>query len=165
MAIRFAADEVFEMALQIERNGAKFYRGAADKAAEGRIKGLLMRLAAWEEQHEQVFAAMRAELSEEERQPKALDPEGQAAMYLRALADGEVFGAFGDPSQVLTGQESVETMLQIAVGFEKDSIVFYTGMKHLVPPRLGQARIDGIIEQELAHVALLSDELATLKQR
>ena len=31
MVIPFSADEVFEMAEQIERNGAKFYRAAAKK--------------------------------------------------------------------------------------------------------------------------------------
>ena len=34
MGITFNANEVFEMAEEIERNGAKFYRQAAEKASD-----------------------------------------------------------------------------------------------------------------------------------
>jgi rubrerythrin len=47
---------------------------------------------------------------------------------------------------------------------EKDSIVFYLGMKELVPERLGKNRIDGIIKEEMGHLASLGTELATLTQ-
>ena len=61
MGMPFNADEVFEMAEQIERNGARFYRTAAEKFPE--VNPLLLELAAMEDKHEKTFAAMRSELS------------------------------------------------------------------------------------------------------
>ena len=60
MIMLFNADEVFEMAEQIERNGAKFYRRAAEGAGDPHERDLLNELADWEETHQRVFAAIRA---------------------------------------------------------------------------------------------------------
>jgi len=154
--IRFNADEIFEMAEQIERNGAKFYRKAAE-TAEGTNRDLLLRLAAMEDDHEKTFAAMRAELAEAEQRPLTFDPNDEAALYLQAMADGEVFGA--DPSASLSGREPLEDILTIAIGLEKDSIVFYESMKVMVPEGAGKEKIDAIIKQEIGHILNLTDQL------
>ena len=78
--IGFNADEIFEMAEQIERNGAKFYRKAAEPTA-GENRDVLLRLAAMEDDHEKTFAAMRAELSAGEKQAVTADPDNTAALY------------------------------------------------------------------------------------
>ncbi|MBN1456465.1 MAG: hypothetical protein JW912_01280, partial [Sedimentisphaerales bacterium] len=64
MGITFSADEIFEMAEEIERNGAKFYRKAAKNAATKDIKDMLVNMAVMEDGHEKTFAEMRKELSE-----------------------------------------------------------------------------------------------------
>ena len=53
----------------------------------------------------------------------------------------------------------------MAIGLEKDSIVFYLGMKEMVPERLGGSRIDGIIREEMRHVNDLSREFETLRHQ
>jgi len=164
LSIRFNADEVFEMALQIERNGAKFYRHLAGLAASQHSRELFLHLAAMEDEHERVFAQMRAQLTEQEKQPLVPDPEGESALYLQAMANGYVFDLSIDPTQNLAGRETPEAILQMAIGYEKDSIAFYEGMQPLVPPRLGQERLREIIAQEMGHIALLSRELASLKK-
>ena len=67
MSYDFNADDVFEMAEQMERNGGKFYRTAADNTADSANKEFLLELAAMEDQHEKTFKAMRAELSNQEK--------------------------------------------------------------------------------------------------
>jgi len=164
MSIPFNADEIFEMAGQIERNGARFYRRAAEGAVDPRNLRLFLDLAAKEEEHQKIFASMRADLAAEKSETATLDPDGQAALYLRAMADGHVFEVKADPTQLFTGKEAVEDILQVAMDMEKDSIVFYLGMKEMVPERLGKDRIDGIIKEEMGHLALLGKELAALHQ-
>jgi len=167
MSIRFNADEIFEMAEQIERNGAKFYRRAAEGAKAPKSRQLLLDLAAMEDDHERIFAAMRADMLKEGQMATvdpAFDPEGLAALYLRAMADGHVFNMRVDPSERLTGKETMEYILQTAIGLEKDSIVFYLGMKEMVPERLGKGKVDDIIKEEMSHITLLSKGLATMKQ-
>jgi len=162
MTIPPTADEIFEMAEQIERNGARFYRRAAQGVTDSRARQQLLDLAAMEDEHEKVFAGMRAELLQQEREPRVPDPYGEAILYVRGMADGTVFDVRKDPSERLTGKETMEDILKTAIGLEKDSIVFYLGIKEIVPERLSKQRIDDIIKEEMGHIAILSQEMAGL---
>lgn len=164
MGIPFNADEMFEMAERLERNGATFYRAAAETVSEAWVRRRLVELAAWEIEHEKIFAAMRAQLTLEERTPTVFDPDDQRGLYLSAMADRRVFDVDADPAEQLTGKETLAEILQAALEREKDSVVFYTGMQDYVPKRLGKDRIDGIIREEMGHIAMLSKELRALRQ-
>ena len=156
MSYDFNADDVFEMAEQMERNGAKFYRNAAGYTQDSANKKFLQELAAMEDEHEKIFKAMRAELSAKEKESTVFDPEGEAALYLRALADTRVF--FEKEIDVT----SMKKILKSAIEAEKDSIVFYLGMKEAVPEKYGRAKLDKIIKEEMGHIHLLSKELTAL---
>lgn len=162
MSLDFNADEILQMAQQIERNGFRFYQRAAQGTKESSSGQLLLRLAAMEEVHEKIFTRMRAELTEAERKKRVFDPEDESSAYLRAWAGHHVFDIRADPAAKLTGKEKMEDILQMAIGLEKDSIVFYLGMKEMIPVRLGRGRVDEIIKEEMRHVDALSRELATL---
>ncbi|MGQ9732833.1 MAG: ferritin-like domain-containing protein [Candidatus Zipacnadales bacterium] len=159
MGVQFNADEVFEMAEQIERNGAKFYRKAAI-SAEGETKAILLRFAAMEDQHEKTFQAMRAELPEEARKPFVFDPDNEVGAYARAMADGYVFDVREDPSETISAATPLEQIFKIALQREKESVVFYAGIKEMVPGQPGKSQLDKIIKEELGHIGVLSRELA-----
>lgn len=161
MGMPFNADEVFEMAEQIERNGGKFYRAAAKKFPE--VGELLTKLAEMEDLHEKTFATMRKELSGSEAEPPVFDPDDQAQMYLRVMADGHVFNVKADPVEQLGGKDTPEDVLKMAIGVEKDSIAFYAGLKRSVSQRAGKDKVEAIIKEEISHVAILSRELDALK--
>jgi rubrerythrin len=157
MSYDFTADDIFEMAGQMERNGAAFYREAAGNVSDNTAKKMLLGLAEMEDEHEKTFAEMRKALSGAEKAQTAFDPEGEAVFYLRALADTRVFFE----KQIDT--TSMREILQSAIEAEKDSIVFYLGMKDAVPGKHGKDRMDGIIKEEMGHIRLLSKELVALK--
>jgi len=157
MSYDFNADDVFEMAEQMERNGATFYRNAAEYTQDPANKKFLQELAAMEDEHEKIFTAMRAELSAKEKESTVFDPEGEAALYLRALADTRVF--FEKEIDVT----SMKKILKSAIEAEKDSIVFYLGMKEAVPEKYGRTKLDKIIKEEMGHVRLLSGKLVKEK--
>lgn len=159
MGYDFNMDEIFEMAEQIEKNGAEFYRKAAEEIAGSTNKDLLIELAQMEDQHQKTFAYLRTQLSKDEKAPTIFDPNGEAALYIRALADIRVF--FEKEIDVT----SMEKILKEALVAEKDSIVFYLGMKDLVPDDLGKEKIDQIIKEEMAHIKLLSNKLVAVKQQ
>lgn len=159
MGMQFNADEIFEMAEQIERNGAKFYRRAAEGTRQEAARKTLAGLATWEEQHLKTFGAMRAELSSQERKAVTFDPYDEGALYLKAMADGRVFDTKADPAAKLTGKETLPQILQTAIGLEKDSIAFYLGLREMVPEKLGKDRIDKIIKEEMGHIATLSKQM------
>ncbi len=157
MAFDFNADDVFEMAEQIERNGAKFYRDAAASVNDDRFKAVLEELAAMEDEHEKTFTNMREELKKAEKTSTVFDPDGMAGQYLKALADHRVF------FEKEIDLSSMRAILKAAIGAEKDSIVFYLGMKEAVPGDRGKERIDGIIKEEMSHITRLTRELKALK--
>ena len=162
MGLEFSAGEIFEMARQIERNGARFYRKAAEPIGDNAVKQKLLDLAVMEDDHLATFTAMMEGLSDQERTEPVYDPDNEAVLYLRAFADTRVFDAKADPSEKLTGRETLEGILQTAIGLEKDSIAFYTGIREMVPEKLGKDRIDRIIKEEMSHVVTLTEELSAL---
>ncbi|MBI9090524.1 MAG: ferritin family protein [Desulfobacterium sp.] len=157
MAYNFSADEIYEMAKQIERNGAEFYKKAAADVQGEDEKTFLLNLAKMEESHENTFAEMQKELADKEKASQVFDPAEESILYLKALADTRIF--FEKPAP---GKEMKE-ILKSAVEAEKDSIVFYLGMKEMVPGELGKNRVDHIIKEEMAHIRLLSGKLLELK--
>ena len=164
MSIEFNADEIFELAEQMERNGSRFYRRAAAAVKDPRVHELLLHLAQMEVDHEETFGAMRAELTEGDRVATVYDPEGEATQYLRAMVSGHVFDLRSDPSTQLTGKESLEQVYHSAIAAEKNSVVYYLGLKEIVPERLGKDRVDSIIKEEMGHITLLSGELSALRK-
>lgn len=157
MMYDFNADDIFEMAEQMERNGAKFYRTAAAAVDDGDARQFLLKLADMEDDHEKTFSAMRSQLATAEKAATVFDPEDEASQYLRALADTRVF--FEKPIDT----SSMTAILKDAITAEKDSIVFYLGMKDAVPEKMGKARLDDVIKEEMGHIRLLSRTLAEQK--
>ena len=162
MSISFNADEVFEMAEQIERNGAKFYRRAAVNTKDAEASETLLGLAAMEDEHEKIFNAMRSDLSLMNLFSTTFDPLNEQAMYLRAMADTNVFDLKADPSEKLTGQETLAEVFKIAIGLEKDSIIFYLGIRDMIPGNLGKDKIELIIKEEKKHIVDLTEQLKAL---
>lgn len=158
MMYDFNADDIFEMAEQMERNGATFYRTAAEAVKEDHAKEFLLKLAAMEDDHEKTFARMRTQLKEKEKTSTVFDPQGDAVAYLRALADTRVF------FEKEIDTSSMEAILKDAITAEKDSIVFYLGMRDSVPEDLGRGHLDDVINEEMGHIRLLSKELVALKK-
>jgi rubrerythrin len=165
MSFEFNADEILAMAEQIEGNGARFYRQAAEIVRDAEVSKLLQDLAAWEEAHQKAFASMRQILKEGERQPATFDPEDEISLYLHAMADGHVFDLRVNPADRFTGRESAKDILQMAIGQEKDSIVFYLGLKDMVSEIMGKDKIDKIIREEMRHIGFLNKEIAALGGR
>lgn len=153
MGLGFNADEIFEMAEQIERNGAKYYREAAEAVTNADDKTFLIELADMEDGHQVIFADLRKNLASDEKEAVTFDPEDEAVQYLKALADTRVFYQKEIDISSMTG------ILKGAITAEKDSIVFYLGMKDMVGGTHGKSRVDAIIKEEMKHVKLLSSRL------
>ena len=162
MSITFNADEIFEIAEQIDRNGAKFYREAAEKADDSDVKKMLKELAAMEEGHEKTFIQMRKELTAEEKESNVFDPDNEVAQYLQTMADFHGTEGKVSATEKFTGNESMAEILKVALQAEKNSIAFYVGIKDLLPNKEGKDRVQGIIIEEMAHVSTIGGKLQQL---
>jgi rubrerythrin len=163
MPVLFNADEVFAIAIRIEKNGAAFYRKvAAQQAGDAARVDYLSKLAAMEDEHQQTFEAMRRELSAAEAPAQSTDLYNEGQLFLAAIADGYPLEGAPSVAESLTGDETMEQILKIAIGLEKKSILFYLGMKDVVPEDRGRDKLDAIIGEEKAHVVGLTAELKKL---
>ena len=158
MQYDFNANEILQMAEQLERNGADFYRKSIEKIQDPAGKELLLSLAEMEDQHEKTFVDLRSKLTASEKAQTVFDPEGETVRYLKALADSKVF------FEKTIDTDSMEGILKEAITAEKDSILFYLGLKDAVPEALGKDKIDAVIKEEMSHINLLTRELVALKK-
>jgi len=158
MTRTFNAFEVFEIAEQIERNGAAFYRRASGLFEEPTLTEMFLELAEWEVRHEEVFANMRKHLSEQDPELRTFEIE-DAPLDAKAMAGLAAFGISPDPTEQLTGNETKQDILRMALQKEKDSIVYYTGLKGFVGTEAGKDKIDDVIAEEMHHVRIISQSL------
>ncbi len=153
MTNEFTANDMFDIAIEIEQNGARFYRRAANLMDEKNHKQFLSSLAEMEDDHEKTFAAMKEQLAGSEAAATVFDPDNENMPYLKALADTRVFFQKDQP------EPSMKGILTAAIAAEKDSISFYLGMKELVPEKLGRSKVQDIIREEMRHIQLLAGKL------
>ncbi len=162
MGITFNASEIFEMAEEIERNGAKFYRQAAANSQDKGTKEMLLNMATMEDGHLKIFEEMRKQLSGQEKEWAIFDPDNQSALYLQAMADGRGYEGKITPGKELTGSETTREIIETALNSEKESVLFYFGLKDMVPVRAGRDKVETIIKEELSHITTLLKQLKTL---
>lgn len=153
---KFTAIEILKMAEKIEKNGHDFYKKAAADVGEPDIKSFLLELADLELQHEITFQEMTAAFTAQGKAEVVFDLSEETALFLQALADTKVFFE----KQIDTS--SVREVLRASIVAEKDSIVFYLGIKEMVPDSADKAKIDGIIREEMKHIQTISERLLTL---
>jgi hypothetical protein len=94
-----------------------------------------------EDAHKAAFVEMQQGVTEAEKSTSVFDPNDESYLYLAAMADSH--GGEGSPSaaNALTGKETMEEILIIAIRLEKEYILFYLGLRDLVPQiRSGKSR-------------------------
>ncbi len=162
MGITFNANEIFEMAEEMERNGAKFYRKAAENASDKETKQMLLDMADMEDGHLKTFEKMREQLSGQEKGWTVFDPDNQSVLYLQAMADARGYEGKITPMKELTGSETPKEILETALNSEKESVLFYFGLKELVPVKAGRDKVEAIVIEELGHITTLLNKLKSL---
>lgn len=156
MTVTLNAFEVFEIAEQIERNGAKFYRKAATIFEDLNIRQIFLRLADWETEHEKTFTDMREQILGSDTASVSFRPD-EALPDPKVMAGLAIFGIRAEPTEELNGKETRDDVLRKAIEKEKDSIVFYNGLKDFLSNAADRDPIDRIISEEMQHIRILHE--------
>jgi rubrerythrin len=162
MTVNFTAFEIFEIAEQIERNGAKFYRDAAIAAKDKSIQRFFQQLAEMEDNHERVFVDMRKSLENESDDTNVFDPNNEMIYYLKAMAKSAGWEGKAASRVEFTGREAPVQIIKTAIEAEKASINYYIGLKEFVSSQAGKKKVDVIIKEEIGHVVTLQKHLEQL---
>lgn len=149
----FAGSEIVELGIQIEKNGRDFYNTLAAQSKNPKAKEIFRYLAAEEEKHIIVFEKILE--NKDKYQPPQTYP-GEYFAYMNALASEYVFTQENKGSQIAKKIKSDKEATDLGIGFEKDSIIFYEGMKKAVP-EYDQKTVEELIIQEQGHLRKLVD--------
>lgn len=162
MAVTFNADEILALAQRIEQQGATFYRHAAELVSDATTRDKLLQLAEWEGSHNDLFSRLRRQLHSSQRQPLPPDPDDDTLLYLNAMAARHVLNQGKTVREILGPNPTTRVVLELAVGFERDSIVLFQALEAYVPAELGKEQIRALVSEEIGHVAYLVRERARL---
>ncbi len=164
MPIVYNADEIYEMGVEIEKNGREFYRHAAELSEDEDARRLFLELSDWEARHIDIFEKLRANVPDDLKQDDGgFDIDQQKHAYLKAAADSHIFSKKLDPVEYIKNAGGPADILKYAMGFEKDSVVLYVSMKNIIPAHLGRDTIDGLINEEIKHVSMLQKQIDMLQ--
>jgi rubrerythrin len=163
MTTPYNSAEVLEIAIQMERNGAAFYRRAAALRAGHPEVSILERLAAMEDQHLIDFEALRAALPPAGRLDPMDEASRDALLYLDAIAGAQSGEGAEQVTARLGGHESLDAILQTAIVLEQRAVLYYVGLADLVPVDLGRSVVLHILGEERGHVAVLEAERRRLR--
>jgi len=155
----FAGSEIVELGIQIEKNGKDFYNTLATQSKNEKAKKLFQFLAGEEDRHISVFQGIFDKM-DEKYEPPELYP-GEYFAYMKVLASEYVFTQKDKGKEIAEKVKDDKEAVDLGIKFEKDSILFYVGLKETVS-KTDQKTVDQLIMQEQSHLKKLSDLKITL---
>ena len=150
----YSSREILNIAVRIEENGQNFYETLADKAEDEKLKKLFNELAQMEVDHAKTFTEMLKQVPDDDFE--TLSSYGfseETFQYLNAIADTKVFPKNQDFG--LSDNKDIVNAFTIAMGLEKDSIIFYYEIMSYVS-KDHQKTLDKILSEEKKHLITLS---------
>lgn len=131
MSVIFSGKEVLEIAIQIEKNGFTFYSHAAQKVTDNKARELIEWLAMEEKSHIGRFEDILSSFNPEELDMSPAEFE-EYSLYLKALADARVFTTELKAREAAMSIKSEMDAIDMAIGFEKDSLLFLHWIRMMV---------------------------------
>ncbi len=162
MGINFNADEVFEMGMDVEKNGEAYYNKAAELATDPQVKKVFEYLAGEEKNHWNTFKKLREGLSGDMAAPTVIDSDGVNELYLDALVKSRLFSSEKEAELLAEKAKDAIEALNIALIFEKDTILFFSMMKSMTREDLGADKIDLLIAEEQKHIIRIAKEIENI---
>ncbi len=145
----FTMDDLLEIAVKMEKNGEAVYKNAIKKVKGKELKTLLNWMADEESSHAKWFEGQKSSLflNVTEANLKKMVPQVlQGMMGEKTLSLGEV-----DFSKIKT----VSQLLEIFIGFEKETIEFYELLEIFIEEEKVLAGLKKIILEEKKHIETL----------
>lgn len=145
----FSSREIYHLAIQIEKNGEKFYRDALGKISNPLLRELIVWVADQELEHQRWFSKKK-ESSGAEVDDMELEEMGHNILQ-------EILGdqSFSLEEADLSGIKDTKGLVELAVEFEKDSILFYEMIGTLIEEKEVSEKLHEIIKEEKHHIELL----------
>lgn len=147
----FSEREILEIAIRMEKNGELEYRKAAGELSDETLVTSLEWMADEEQEHAKFFTGLLDEL--EVRSKSHFGEELDATFLKDLIGGGSLSLKTVDFSQV----GSIDELLNIYIGFEKDSILFYEMITPMIDNLDTRFQVERIVAEEKAHIKRLKE--------
>ena len=148
----FSRNEIFDLAVRIEKNGEAFFRSAMKKVKTPSLISFFEWLAEQEVKHGEWFEKRKDQLEVTSDSPE-LDQE--SSKMLQDILGDQTFSL----EEVDLGKvEHVQDILDLAIEFEEDTILFFEMILSLSMDEETSRSLKGIIEEEKRHIELLQEK-------
>ena len=149
----FSLKDIIDIAVQIERNGERVYRNAAEKIENPSLRSLLQSLADEETQHAKWFEELIDKVSDTGEFPE------QEKIGRALLQDAVGAQSFTLEDADFSSMKKIEDLLSLAIEFEKDTALFYGMLQPLIEDQKTLEQLHAIIQEEEAHARRLKEML------
>ena len=154
----FTPVEIYALAVKIEENGGQYYQLAASKVADPALRELLHWLADQEERHRGTFMRIQTDLERNRKEePQLMDI---ASDVLKEAVGSHTFSL--EEADLSKVGDKVQ-MLEVAIGFEEDSIQFYEIIGGFISEPDSLIAIQEIRMEEVQHMRLLREKVTELQ--
>lgn len=145
----FSIREILGLAVKLEKNGELFYRAALSRFSEPSLVSLLGWLADEELRHKEWFMRKKSDLKPEGEDRELDEIEDE---LLRDILGDQTFSL---QEVDLSTIHDEETLLNIAIEFENDTILFYRMLLTMIEDRETNEKLSEIIQEEDRHIQSL----------
>jgi rubrerythrin len=146
----YSIGEVLEQAIQTEKLGYELYIEMARRfEKDEQLKKLFETLAAKEHEHEKTFVSMKDTVG-----TGKVENWEEASRYLRAIVESEFFLGKNKSLPSLDHLKNIDDAVKYAIGFEKETLLYYLGLRDLVKEK---DMVNRLIKEEKSHLVWLGD--------
>jgi rubrerythrin len=154
----FDPREMLKVAVMDEETGVAFYRSLASATRRPDVQSECIAIGKQEEAHAHRFRKMLDDLGDYTPQEEY---PGQYEAFLNALVESRAFPNAADAARRARAARSDAEAIDLAIRLEKDTLVFFAGLKPTLQP-VHTGAVEAVINEERRHLTDLSRLKRTL---
>jgi rubrerythrin len=145
----FSLKDIVDIAVQIEKNGERVYRNAAENINDPSLGATLRWLADEEARHIIWFEALKARVPDDGNYPE------QEKMGRDLLQDAVGAQNFALKDADFSSMEKIEDLITLVIEFEYDTVLFYKMLQPLIEDQETLDQLHVVIQEEENHAKRL----------
>lgn len=143
--------EIFEMAVNVEEDGERFYRYLSEHVKDPELKKFFDFMANEERRHAERFR----EIAQSVGMDEAYLDSDEAMAYLKEIVSGRIFPRYDDMVAWIEGRD-FQDMVNYSLSMEKETVIFYLELRSLLRGEREKEMVEKIIDEERNHIRMLT---------
>ena len=156
MDTSFNVFEVLQIAEEVEHKAARLCLKAAERFVDWERRNICYNLASWRAKHQQAWARIRQEYSEQTGEFGTFDPDDYVLSNPQVMAGLTCFGTEANSQGQPAGHQTRAQVIRDAIRRSEGVAIFYRGLKEFASDPASRMMIDNMIDEENRYMRLLN---------